>query len=124
MKRLFLRGSSSQSSKDKQAKEKEKAKYNLPRVAEVRPCEWPCDNFLRAAGIYEDFYSLAENAGLTDFLHDRIKPYLLLTNTFVQNFTIILSNHLLQYLFIYMMRLRKCHCVIFARFVEYPLKAA
>ena len=84
--RRLLRGSSRQSSKDKQAKEKEKAKYNLPRVAEVRPCEWPCDNFMRAAGIYEDFYSLAENAGLTDFLDDRIEQYLLLTNIFVQNF--------------------------------------
>ena len=86
MKRLFLRGSSSQSSKDKQAKEKEKAKYNLPRIAEVRPCEWPCDAFLRAAGIYDDFYFLAKNAGLTDFLHDQRKQYLLLTNIFVQNF--------------------------------------
>ena len=84
--RRLLGGSSSQSSKDKQAKEKEKAKYNLPRVAEVRPCEWPCDNFLRAARIYEYFYSLAENAGLTDFLHDRIEQYLLLTNTFMQKF--------------------------------------
>ena len=86
MLRRLLRGSSSQGSKDKQAKEKEKAKYNLPRVAEVWPCEWPCDNFLRAAGIYEDFYSLADNAGLTDFLHDQIERYLLLSNTFVQNF--------------------------------------
>ena len=86
MKRLFLRGSSSQGSKDKQAKEKEKAMHNLPRVAEVRPCEWPCDDFLRAAGIYDDFYELAENAGLTDFLHDQRKQYLLLTNIFVQNF--------------------------------------
>ena len=84
MKRLFLRGSSSQRSKDKQAKEKQKAKYNLPRVAEVRPCEWPCDNFLREAGIYEDFHSLMENADLIDFLHDWIDQYLLLTNTFVQ----------------------------------------
>ena len=81
-----MRGSSSQGSKDKQDKENEKPKYNLPRVVEVRPCEWPCDDFLRAAGIYEDFYSLADNAGLTDFLHDRIEQYLLLTNTFVQNF--------------------------------------
>ena len=52
----FLRGSSSQSSKEKQSKENKKAKYNLPRVAEVRPCEWPCDDFLRAAGIHDDFY--------------------------------------------------------------------
>ena len=36
--------------------------------------------------IYDDFYELAENAGLTDFLHDQREQYLLLTNTFVQNF--------------------------------------
>ena len=66
----FLRGSLSWSSKDKQSEENKEPKYNLPRIAEVRPCEWPCDEFLREAGIYEDFYYLAENAGLTDFLHD------------------------------------------------------
>ena len=86
MLRKLLRGSSSQGSQEKQAKEKEKAKYNLPRLAEVRPCEWPCDDFLKEAGIHEDFYSLIENAGLTGFLHDRIDQYLLLTNTFVQKF--------------------------------------
>ena len=86
MLRRFLRGSSSQGSQEKQAKEKEKAKYNLPRIAEVRPCEWLCDNFFKEAGIHEDFYSLIENADLTDFLHDRINQYLLLTNTFVQFF--------------------------------------
>ena len=53
---------------------------------EVRPCEWPSDDFLRRAGIYEDFYLLIENAGLTNFLHDQRHQYLLLTNTFVQNF--------------------------------------
>ena len=82
----FLRGSSSQSSKDKQAKENKNSKYNLPRIAEVRPCEWPCDEFLREAEIYEHFYYLAENAGLTDFLHDQCGQYLLLSNIFVQNF--------------------------------------
>ena len=45
-----------------------------------------CDDFLRAAGIYDDFYELAENEGLTDFLRDQREQYLLLTNTFVQNF--------------------------------------
>ena len=82
----FLRGSSSRSSKDKQSEENKKPKYNLPCTAEVLPCEWPCDEFLREAGIYEDFYYLAENAGLTDFLHDQREQYLLLTNIFVQNF--------------------------------------
>ena len=55
---------------EKQAKEKEKAKYNLPRLTEVRPCEWPCDDFLREAGIHEDFYALIETAGLTGFIND------------------------------------------------------
>ena len=81
----FLRGSSSRSLKEKQSEEAERPKYNLPRTAEVRPCEWPSDDFLRAAGIYDDFYELAENAGLTDFLRDQGEQYLLLTNTFVQN---------------------------------------
>ena len=85
MKRV-LRGSSSQSSKEKQAKENKKPKYNLPRITEVRPCEWPCDNFLKEAGIHEDFYSLIEIAGLTGFINGWIDQYLLLTNTFMQNF--------------------------------------
>ena len=85
MKRL-LRGSSSRSSKEKQKEEEQKPKFNLPRTTEVRPCEWPSDDFLRRAGIYEDFYLLIENAGLTDFLRDQRHQYLLLTNTFVQNF--------------------------------------
>ena len=66
----FLRGSSSQSSKDKQSEENKKPKYDLPRIVEVRPCEWPCDEFLQEAGIHEDFYHLPKNAGLTAFLHD------------------------------------------------------
>ena len=85
MKRL-LRGSSSRSSNDKQSEENKKPKYNLPRIVEVRPCESPCDVFLRAAWIYEDFHYLAENAGLIDFLRDQREQYLLLTNIFVQNF--------------------------------------
>ena len=85
LRRLF-KGSSSQRSKEKQDKEKEKPKHNLPRLAEVRSCEWPCNDFLKEAGIHEDFYSLIENAYLTDFLHDRMDQYLLLTNTFMQSF--------------------------------------
>ena len=80
--RRLLRGSSSQSSKEKASQ----PKYNLPRTAEVRACEWPSEDFLRAAGIYDDFYELADNAGLTNFLRDQREQYLLLTNIFVQNF--------------------------------------
>ena len=84
--RLVGTGGTGRSSQQKQAKEKEKAKYNLPRLAEVRSCEWPCEDFLKEARIHEDFYALADNAGLTDFLHNQDEQYLLLTNTFVQNF--------------------------------------
>lgn len=76
-----LRGSLSRS-----PKEALKPKYNLPRAAEVRPCEWPCDTFLRDAGIFDDFYYLANNAGLILFLEDKCEQYLVLTNTFVQSF--------------------------------------
>ena len=47
---------------------------------------WPSDAFLRAAGTYEEYYYLVENACITNFLHDKCDQYLLLTNTFVQNF--------------------------------------
>ena len=120
----FLRGSSSQSSKDKQSEENKKPKYNLPRAAEVRPCEWPCDVFLREAGILKDFYYFAENAGLTDFLHDQREQYILLTNIFVQNFISMLGDHHLRWNFIYMMSIRRCRFMIFAGFVGYPLRAA
>lgn len=86
MLRRLLRGSSRRSSKDKQNEENKKPKNNLPRTTEVQPCEWPCEEFLRVARIYDDFYYLAENAGLIDFLHDQREQYLLLTNIFVQNF--------------------------------------
>jgi hypothetical protein len=77
--RRWLRGSSS---RDSEETPKEKPKYHLPRAAEVRPC----DTFLKEVGIYEDSYFLADNAGIIPFLQDKCDQYLLLTNTFVQNF--------------------------------------
>ena len=86
MMKRFLRGSSSRSSKEKQNEENKNHKYNLPRTMEVQPCEWPCDAFLRDTGIHDDFYYLAENAGITALLYDQCEQYLLLTNIFMQNF--------------------------------------
>ncbi len=78
-----MRGSSSRNPKED---EKNHPKYVVPRVTEVRACEWPSDEFLRAAGLYEDFYYLVENAGLTAFVEDKGSQYLLLTNIFFQSF--------------------------------------
>lgn len=86
MMRRLLRASSSRGSKEKENEEKEKPKYNLPRATDICPCVWPCDAFLQAAGIYDDFYYLVGNAGITGFLLDQCDQYLLLTNTSVQNF--------------------------------------
>ena len=61
-----LRGYSSWS-----PKEAMKPKYNLPRAAEVRPCEWLCNTFLRDAGIPDDFFHLADNAGIILFLEEK-----------------------------------------------------
>ena len=71
MLRRLLRVSSSRGSKEKENGDNEKPKYNLPGTTEVWPCEWPCDAFLKAVGIYEDFYYLAKNASITDFIHDK-----------------------------------------------------
>ena len=114
----FLRGSSSRCSKEKQSEEAERPKYNLPRTAEVQPWEWPCDDFLRAAGIYDDFYELAENAGLTDFLHDQREQYLLLSNIFVQNFHFHARRSPPSVNSIYMMSIRRCPSLNFLRFAS------
>ena len=105
--RRLLRGSSSRGSKEMENEEKKKPKYNLPRTTEVRPCEWPCDVFLQAAGIYEDFYYLAENASITNFLHNKCDQYLLLTNTFVQKFYFHARKSPPTREFIYMMSIRR-----------------
>ena len=119
----FLRGSSSRSSKEKQNEEAQRPKYNLPRTMEVRPCEWPSDDFLREAGIYDDFYSLAENAGFTDFLCDQRHQYLLLTNTFVQNFYFFPKSSPPSVEFHLYDVVKRMPLAEFARFAKYPLRA-
>ena len=107
LKRL-LRGSSNRGSKGEENEENEKPKYILPRTAEVRPCEWPCDAFLRATGIYDDFYYLAENVGLatssTTSANSISYSLIFLCKFFIS----MLRNHHLQWSFTYMMRLRRC----------------
>ena len=123
MKRL-LRGSSSRSSNDKQSEENKKPKYNLPRIVEVRPCEWPCDEFLRTARIYEDFYYLAENAGLIDFLRDQRKQYLLLTNIFVQIFYFLAKKSPSSVEFHLYDEVKEMHYMIFVGYARYLSRAA
>ena len=38
--------------------------YELPREAQVRPCEWTSENFMVQAGIKEEFEAYVRNADL------------------------------------------------------------
>ena len=41
--------------------------YELPREAQVRPCEWPSEGFMDRAGIKEQFNAYLCNADLVNF---------------------------------------------------------
>ena len=58
----------------------------VTQEAEVRPSVYPCYDFLRAAGICDDFISVVRDARLEDFMLNEKPQYLKLTNIFVQSF--------------------------------------
>ena len=43
----------------------------LPREAYVRPCEWPSEPFMVAAGIKDEFNAYVCNADLEAFMQDK-----------------------------------------------------
>src|SRR4051812_7173982 len=53
----------------------------------ARAMTFPCDEFLEAAGIKEDFYNLCANAGLTRLATCRVAQYQKLTSCFINSFT-------------------------------------
>src|SRR4051794_31718920 len=50
------------------------------------PSLYPCNQFMRDAGILEDFNSLLSNAGLEHFVRDEPYQYMKLTMSVVQDF--------------------------------------
>ena len=58
----------------------------LPREAQVRPCEWPLEEFMVRAGIKEEFDAYVRNADLESFKADKCRQYLYLTDSFVRRF--------------------------------------
>ena len=57
-----------------------------PRDAQVRPCEWPSEDFMVRAGIKEEFEAYVCNADLESFEADKCRQYLYLTDSFVRRF--------------------------------------
>src|SRR3954465_864568 len=52
---------------------------------DAHPSTFPCQTFLQAAGILNDFMTLAQRAGLTSYMQDESAQYSLLTKTFVES---------------------------------------
>jgi hypothetical protein len=52
----------------------------------VFPSIYPCSEFMRGAGILQDFQTLISNAGLEHFVHGEPYQYVKLTMSVVQDF--------------------------------------
>ena len=64
-----------------------------PREAQVRPCEWPSEEFMVQAGIKDEFDAYVRNADLEDFVSDKCLQYWYLTDSFVRRFKFTSSRN-------------------------------
>jgi hypothetical protein len=53
---------------------------------DAHPSTFPCSNFLRDAGILNDFLLLVDRVGLTIYMLDESNQYAMLTKIFVESF--------------------------------------
>ena len=54
---------------------------------------FPCTDFIRAAGIHEDFLVLVGRVGLTTYMEDERDQHVMLTKTFVESFSLDNSHY-------------------------------
>jgi hypothetical protein len=54
---------------------------------DAHPSTFPCANFLRDAGILDDFLLLVNRVGLSTYMNDGSDQYAMLTRTSVESFT-------------------------------------
>ena len=57
-----------------------------PREDQMRPCEWPSEEFMVQVGIKDEFDAYMRNADLEDFVSDKCQQYHYLTDSFVRRF--------------------------------------
>ena len=60
--------------------------YELPREAQVCPCEWSSEDFMVQAGIKEEFDAYKRNAEFEGFVSDKCPQYYYLNDSFVRRF--------------------------------------
>ena len=58
----------------------------LEDTSPARAMTFPCDEFMEAAGIKDEFYNLCANAGLTRLVTSRVTQYQKLTSSFINSF--------------------------------------
>jgi hypothetical protein len=54
---------------------------------DAHPSTFPCTNFVRNAGILDDFLLLVNRVVLTTYMNNESDQYAILTKTFVESFT-------------------------------------
>ena len=65
----------------------------LLREAQVRPCEWPSEEFMVQAGIKDEYDAYVCNADLEDFMQDKCPQYYYLTDSFMRRFKFTSSRN-------------------------------
>ena len=67
----------------------------LPREAQVRPCEWSSEDFMVQAGFKEEFDAYVCNTDLEGFVSDKFPQYYYLTDSFVKRFKFTILFYLI-----------------------------
>ena len=67
--------------------------HELPREAQLQPCEWLSENFMVQAGIKEEFDAYVRNAELEGFMLGKCPQYYHLTDSFVRRFKFTSSHN-------------------------------
>ena len=70
-----------------------------PREAQVRPCEWPSEEFMVQAAFKDEFDVYVRNADLEDFMSDKCLQYYYLSDSFVRRFKFTSSRNSCTVLF-------------------------
>lgn len=89
---------------------------NMPRMMEVRSCEWPHNAFMDEVGCHQEFAQFVANAGLTDSLADECDQHHRLTISFVHIFYFLNRNNPLRCGLIYILEPVRYRSLNFVRY--------
>ena len=91
---------------------------NVHREEGVFPSLYPCSEFMRAAGILQDFQTLVFNAGLEHFIDGESNQYAKLTMSVVQDLDVVGICLTPWFIIKFTMRLSICPLMIFVQLLD------